>query len=81
MDVSYRMIQAFGVLGLARKIIKPRVKHLMHSDEVAERTGKDESVIPDQPGLPADEETTLAPGAADDAQAPVPGETQSSEMQ
>ena len=81
MDVSYRMIQAFGVLGLARKIIKPRVKHLMHSDEVAEMTGKDESVIPDQPGLPVDEKTTLAPGAADDAQAPVPGETQSSEMQ
>jgi len=67
LDVSYQMIWIMAVLGLAGDVIKPRVKHLMHSNEVAEKAGKEEQVIPVETGFLADGETSTAPVAPDDS--------------
>ena len=67
LDVSYRMIQAMKVIGLARGVIPPRVKHRMHGNAVAEKMGKDENVLPEDTGLPADAEKSVTPVAVDDS--------------
>ena len=58
LDMSYLMIRTMAVLGLAGNVIKPRVMHLKHNKGAGGTSGKEEQVIPEETGIPADGETS-----------------------
>ncbi|MDP7205397.1 MAG: fatty acid desaturase [Pirellulaceae bacterium] len=67
LDESYWVIRAMAVLGLAGNVIKPRVMHLKHNKGAGGKPGKEEQVIPEETGIPADAETSTDSIPPDDS--------------